>query len=510
MKLLSLKFIKGEYDNPLDGFVQNFHKIEDLGNTTPICLAGVNGSGKSKLLEILADIFYYLDHYFSDDSSFKYKTSLQFELEYVLENARQNYIRISQNDLKGFPIMERLVRNKWEEIKTRKDGKDYLPKHIVGYSSGDNETLSKRFEDSYLEYSEAVTDLEKNPTGTNVPDTRLVFLDYKVNSYVFIANSVFREKQQLQLIEDKIEEMNGLESFRIIIQEKPRYKNGATQIRLTPELRTYINSLEKCATCSFYEPKNKKTILDFYLNEQTKKLIKAHFDSAFQFYTSLYKLDLLNDILLRNEKKAIIRNTEYPNQKNAFPILSPEDKVFNIENIRVNLKSVDHDVDYYDLSDGEYQLIHVLGSILMIDVPDTLFLMDEPETHFNPQWRSKFISTLNTIKHIPKQDFFITTHSPFILGDCQKQHVLIFEEGKSRNPDVQTYGLSMERILKEAFGVVPPMSEKALEDIKKLQKSTSIKNIESRIDEFGESIEKLYLFNHLGELKKTKRKPLKK
>ncbi|RZK10824.1 MAG: hypothetical protein EOO43_19880, partial [Flavobacterium sp.] len=148
--------------------------------------------------------------------------------------------------------------------------------------------------------------------------------------------------------------------------------------------------------------------------------------------------------------------------------------------------------------------------ILMIDVRDSLFLMDEPETHFNPQWRSKFISTLNSIKHTQKQDFFITTHSPFIIGDCQKQHVLIFENGRSRNPDVQTYGLSMERILKEAFGVVPPMSEKALEDIKKLQRSESIKNIENRIDDFGESIEKLYLFNHLGELKKSKRKTLKK
>lgn len=508
MKLLSLKYFKGEFDSLLDGFAQQFHSIIDLNTTSPICLAGVNGSGKSKLLEILADIFYYLDHFFSDDKNFSKKTLLEFELEYILENDKRTHIRISQIDSKGYPLMERKVRNKWKEIKLR-SCKNYLPKHIVGYSSGDNETLSKRFEETYLEYSEAVTDLTKNPSGKKVPDTRLVFLDYKVNSYVFIANSIFREGKQLKLINDKIEELDSLESFRITIQEKPRYKSRLIPINLTQELEGYINTLKECATCSFYEETNKKTILDFYLNDQTKKIFKRNFTSAFHFYTSLYKLDLLNDILLRREKKDIVKNAEYPNQKNSFPNLSPEDKVFNIENIRVNLKSVNHDVDYFDLSDGEHQLIHVLGSILMIDSIDTLFLMDEPETHFNPQWRSRFISTLHDINPTKKQDFLITTHSPFILGDCQKQHVLIFEEGKSRNPEVQTYGLSIERILKEAFGVVPPLSDKALEDIKKLQKSKSIKNIESRIDEFGESIEKLYLFNHLGELKKNERKNLK-
>lgn len=27
-------------------------------------------------------------------------------------------------------------------------------------------------------------------------------------------------------------------------------------------------------------------------------------------------------------------------------------------------------------------------------IPDVLFLLDEPESHFNPQWRVKFISRL--------------------------------------------------------------------------------------------------------------------
>jgi restriction system-associated AAA family ATPase len=505
MKILNLKYIKGIYDNPLEGFDKQFHSSRDINKTTPICLAGINGSGKSKLLEILTDIFFYLDRYSDIQSGYNEKTGLQFELEYILEYKTIKRIKVSQLEEVGFPTFEVYSKNKWHVIERNGIKEKYLPKNIVGYSSGDNETLSKRYEESYMDYSEAVTDLVKNPGNKKVADTRLVFLDYKVNSYVFISNSIFRPQRQLQLITDKIERLESLESFRITIQERPRYKSRLIDIKITPELRSYIDALRNCSSCFYYEEENEKTILDFYLNKETKEVFKLHFDSAFHLYTSLYKLDLLNDILLRREKKSIIKNSEYPNQKNSYPILSPEDKVFNIENIRINLNNVNHDIDYYDLSDGEHQLIHVLGSILMIDVPDALFLMDEPETHFNPQWRSKFISTIDSIGHTKKQDFFITTHSPFILGDCKKEHVLIFEEGKAKNPSVQTYGLSMERLLKEAFGVVPPMSDKALGDIQNVQKSTSIKNIERRLDDFGESIEKMYLYNRLGELKKTKR-----
>jgi restriction system-associated AAA family ATPase len=338
----------------------------------------------------------------------------------------------------------------------------------------------------------------------------LIFLDYKVNSYVFIANSIFRSKKELEIITKKVAPLESLESFRITIQEKPKYKNRYIPIRLTPELSKYLGALKKCATCYYYEEENKKTILDFYINPITKKLFKQHYKSAFDLYNSLYKLDLLNEILLKKSKRETIANAEYTNQKHLYPQLSLEDRVFSVENIRVNLSHVNSDLDYYDLSDGEHQLIHVLGSLLMINSPDVLFLLDEPETHFNPQWRSKFISALNEMKHTVKQDFFITTHSPFILGDCKMEHVFIFEKGKARNPSVQTYGLSTERILREAFGVIPPMSEKSLSDIQRLQRSTSYKNIEKRIDDFGESIEKVYLFDRLSELKKLEKKKERK
>jgi restriction system-associated AAA family ATPase len=498
MKIIKFNYIKGEYPHPLDGFNQLFHFNEDVNRTLPICLAGINGSGKSKLLEKIAEVFYYLINYYSSADNFK--TKLQFELEYYHEGKKNTHVKISQLNQSGFPIFEILAK----ESKTIESTKDQiiklLPSKIIGYTSGQNETLSKYFEESYSEYSDSVTNLTRFPKEGNVPDSKFVFLDNNVNSFVFISNSIFRNEKDLKLITGKINKLESLESFRIIIQENPKYKNKHTKIDFTPELSAYFASLKKCATTYYYEIETERTTLDFYINRTTIALFKKYFESSFHLYSSLYKLDLLNEILIKRDKFNVRKNAEYLNQKNNYPIVSSDDKVFSIENIRLNLKKNENDIEYFDLSDGEHQWIHVLGSIMMINDPNVLFLLDEPETHFNPQWRSKFISILNEIEHTKSQEFFITTHSPFLISDCPKENVLIFKDGKASKPNIQTYGASMESILQEAFEVLPPMSEKSLLDIKTLQKSSSKKVIEKRIGDFGESIEKFYLYQRLSEL----------
>ncbi len=502
MKLLNFHFIKGPHVHPLEGFHQRFHPNDDsIGTTSPICLAGVNGSGKSKLLEILIEIFFYLDDFFSSFSNENEQTELQFEIEYVLEKPFK-HIKIIQNKNKGIPTVYVKKSDSWEVVLNHTDVNTLLPKNIVGYSSGNNETLSRRFLETYMNYSNAVTNLTKKP-GEKVPDTRLLLLDNTVNFFVFIANNIFRSSTEIKLLHNKIKVLDSLESFRISIQLKPRYKNRLIPINVTAELNKYIGALKKCSTSHFYDERNDKWVLDFYVNEITKKLFKLYFKDAFDFYTSLYKLELLNEILLSREKKEIIKEAEYPNQKYTMPELSPDEKVFFLENVRINVKGAKEDIGYFDLSDGEHQLLHVIGSLLMIDSPDVLFLLDEPETHFNPQWKAEFISTLAQLNHSKFQEFIITTHSPFLLSDSKRENVLIFKDGTANHPGRQTYGLSIERMLEEAFEVT--MSQKAFKEIQKLQKETSSEQIEQRLDDFGESIEKIYLYERLEELKEEEK-----
>ena len=104
----------------------------------------------------------------------------------------------------------------------------------------------------------------------------------------------------------------------------------------------------------------------------------------------------------------------------------------------------------------------------------SLLLLDEPETHFNPSWRAKFIKILNdsinagSIEegknvnvHLLK-DILLTSHSPFIISDCMPDNVILFKRGEdgkvipktARELEFNTYGASVDLILQEIFGSI--------------------------------------------------------
>jgi hypothetical protein len=152
----------------------------------------------------------------------------------------------------------------------------------------------------------------------------------------------------------------------------------------------------------------------------------------------------------------------------------------------------------------------------MVSFPNVLFLLDEPESHFNPQWRVKFISrildapTTNGVRRessgAAQQDCLLTTHAPFVPSDMPRDKVFIFAKDKAsgnvavRQPDIETYGTTFDSILAECFDVRPPISEVARQEIEDLKKSTNPEEIQAGIDRLGSSVEKILLADRLRQL----------
>jgi len=106
-------------------------------------------------------------------------------------------------------------------------------------------------------------------------------------------------------------------------------------------------------------------------------------------------------------------------------------------------------------------LLHSLGLCLLFRQTNSLFLLDEPETHFNPDWRANFISRLR--KCLPgngefAQEMLITTHTPFLISDSKPEKVLVFAKDKSSgevcisHPPYNTLGASINKITMSTFG----------------------------------------------------------
>jgi len=66
------------------------------------------------------------------------------------------------------------------------------------------------------------------------------------------------------------------------------------------------------------------------------------------------------------------------NLSDLLPKVAADEKVFHVGSIC--LKKKGKKVYYKQLSDGEHQLLHITGALMLMEDPGTLFLLDEPET----------------------------------------------------------------------------------------------------------------------------------
>ncbi|MGI0489870.1 restriction system-associated AAA family ATPase [Pantanalinema rosaneae CENA516] len=544
MKLLRVHIISAKTcGGLLDGVDRSLRSpFGDYSSFDPLCLIGPNGAGKSQFLQMIAEIFQSVFYAcIREEERIEGNPDLQFEIEYLVypeDNQIPVRVRISR---------EAVDRKRPSLIIQRRDEDEYdwidcdlndpethalLPQKIVGYTSGDNETLSLPFLVSRSGYATDVREGAFNTETRNqsIPDTRLMLIDYGTHLEVLVANLLLGETSQREALL-KEANLKDLHSFRCIIQlahsAAPKANSeivkqtGRKGIQLTEELEKYIDQFQRCATCYTYDEKTETYTLDYWINDQTRTAFRSFWGNALNLYSSFHKLAMLNDLVLSKKIRDRFRKgTGTRRFASRLPEPQDEDKVFRFEQVRFRKQKIDgemddQEVDYVSLSDGEHQMGQLLGTFCMLSSPNVLFLLDEPESHFNPQWRVKFISRILDLptkdgdrreaSRASRQDCLLTTHAPFIPSDMKRDKVFIFsknEEGKIqiKNPDVETFGSTFDTIIEECFGVRPPISQRSRDEIEELMKSDNPEEIRAGIQGLGNSVEKAFLADHLRQV----------
>ncbi len=128
-----------------------------------------------------------------------------------------------------------------------------------------------------------------------------------------------------------------------------------------------------------------------------------------------------------------------------------------------------------DFSDGEQEYIHRMGLFYILrDQPNTLLLLDEPETHFNDVWKREIVDVAETellsagtsqggaARHGTACHVLITTHSSLALSDLFAEEITIFQKSEA-SPETgeeqvtamrttfPTFGSESGRILRQVF-----------------------------------------------------------
>lgn len=532
MRLVHLEIIEAaSCGGLLDGFLVDLYRPPNDSNQAlrPLCLLGPNGSGKSQFLQVVAEIFQAAWHtHKSKEERAEANPGLLFKLAYETsdtEDATIQRVRISRTSEtkpRGAVQMELYDGEDYQVVEDPSSleyGK-HLPSSIVGYTSGDNETLSLPFSVSRSEYAEAVGNaaMPDAAPGATVPDNRLLLIDYGTHLEVLIANLMIGEPDlRAALIEHAT--LENLSSWRCIIQlnhpgspNAPRgAKKGRKGIQLTEELEQYIDQLKRCSTCWDYQEKPEIYTFDFLVDEASREGFRAFWESPSDLYRSIHKLAMLNDLMIpKSSRTRIKRDIEKRHFAARLPEPQEEGKVFRFEEVRFNKLNGSkkmETVDYVSLSDGEHQQAQVFGMFAMMREPRTLFLLDEPESHFNPLWRAKFMSRLTNlpVEGLIDQEIILTSHAPFVASDLTRDHVRIFSkvDGKLSvtKPEIETFGATFDRILSHCFGVEPPISQLAREEIERLKSEGTAEEIEEALSRIGGSVERALLADRLLSLK---------
>ncbi|MBB1195044.1 hypothetical protein DNC80_15370 [Flavobacterium sp. SOK18b] len=514
----------------------------------PYCFAGLNGSGKSNVLEALANIFYHLEcctlnseysDYLKSDAFQKSKSDpIAYELEYYIipkDSEKQSiydYVNvIIRKEKNEDPKIKIKAQDQEEDAKfheLNESIRTFLPELVIGYSSGENEILSLPFIksrllqlDEYYYHLKNIGKIELTYDLNKKPESSLVYMDYHMSQSILLSNFLLQDDETLEPLKNQLD-IDKLDSFRLVINNHELYhKSDDLDIGyLLPLVKETVDKLRKCSTTNYIEKKdndnNDFEYLDFCLNKDTKEAFIKHFETPIRLFKAFQVLSLLNLRVIDKDLKNEIYTSDSLYAMYKIPSYKEREHIFHFNLFKIKKNNCEDKMLLKAFSDGEHQFLHTMGICLMLQDKSTLFLLDEPETHFNPEWRSEFVSLLKEslgksgVNHLMR-DIIITSHSPFIISDCYPDKVIVFEKNSqpqnASDLNIETFGTSVNLLTNKIFKRKNTIGNYSLSKITEfrnrgLKGESPSKLIEEINSELGDSIEKIILIKEISQIEK--------
>ena len=445
-------------------------------------LIGQNGTGKSNLIEALITIF--------RDVDLDREAAFDYMLEYRI---RGRAVRIEANTAKQkrpYVWVDEKAETQGHLLKNR----ELLPAHIFAYYSGRNERIEALFQEHQRRFNqrqEITTDavlpeqLLENFTGTDA-DIRA------------IEEAKRRRDAQLkQAGDDRLRRLfycrgghSQLVLLACLLSDDPVFRKVLKNL--------HIESLES-ALFVLKEPhrlreKRRGGRFDEQeLNEGDPRFWYARGNVVSEFLDKLWQVawapieqEATRQIDFRGrtekQKQLYLFVPSQDKLKQLGELVGSTDSFFRyaegayigdlIDEVRITVKKRvvegdghDGKVSFTQLSEGELQMLTVLGLMRITREDHCLFLLDEPDTHLNPIWKLRYFDDIEGVLASDdgalvqgESQILITTHDPMMVGSLKREQVHILRHDGQRTvvetPDVHPQGMGVTGLLKsELFGL---------------------------------------------------------
>lgn len=421
---------------------KNLNQFEiDLDQTKMhTVLLGQNAAGKSNFLEALVVIFRDLD--------LRENPSFFFEIDYQCKN---NTIRIIGNPdtSSGYEFFVNDLKKPTTKAAFYRNKDAHLPKYVFSYYSGVSNRLLEHFDTHQNRFYKDLLD------GKDEPMRPLFYARLIHSHFVLLAFYGFGRENIDEFLE-KYLNIVGLESILFVLK-KPHWE------------------------------KKKKPAFDFW---GSKGVVRNFLDDLWQYslapitteetvredFNKHPKQEQLY-LYVSNQEKLKALAGQYETNTNFFKMLESTYISDLIQEVRVKVrkKNVDGHITFRELSEGEQQLLTVLGLMRFTKEQESLILLDEPDTHLNPLWKWKYMKLLeDVVEKDESSQVIMTTHDPLVIGGLTREEIRIFatkqvvdeETGKEREqiftfePDFDPKGLGVAGILTGEFFGLPTTLDK--------------------------------------------------
>jgi len=415
-------------------------------------IVGENGTGKSNILEAIILIF-------RDLELGKNRPPFKYQISY---KCRENMINIDADPSRIRKIFNISVNNdkiSYEKFKEQRR-KHFLPNYVFGYYSGPSNRMESLFEIHQKKFYDNLIKKETTEEDENLRP--LLYARHIHSQFALLSFFLESEDNSSKFLKDYLG-IEGFDSALFVIKEPPWDSDEGDQ-RFWRARGSVQKLLSKLYDISLAPLRLKQYVhIDFRRRKTTEHL-----------YLYIKDLTTLKEL-----------SGQYQSPQEFFKALESTyiSKLISAVRIRVKIRTKDGSLTFSELSEGEQQLLMVLGLLKFTKEAESIFLLDEPDTHLNPAWSVSYLKILkDVLGEQETSQMIMTTHDPLVISGLTRSQVIIlrFDEKKNlfvaEHPEYDPIKMGYPEILTSDIFKLKSIINPEIEKLLNLKRELSIRD----------------------------------